>query len=90
MCLATPCKVVEFIDEDIAKVQVGDSDTYIQCAVMLLPERPGLGDYVLVHAGFAINIVEEDEARKTIDLLQEMTELTGVKPVGNTAFDLSE
>lgn len=89
MCLATPCKVVEYVDDDVVKVQVGDSDTFIQCAVMLLPEKPGLGQYVLVHAGFAINIVEEEEARKTIDLLEEMTELTGVRPVGNTAFDLS-
>ncbi|MCK9239153.1 HypC/HybG/HupF family hydrogenase formation chaperone [Desulfocurvus sp.] len=90
MCLATPCKVVEYIDEDIARVQVGDSETFIKCACMLLPEKPELGQYVLVHAGFAINVVEEEEARKTLDLLREMSELTGVKPVGNTAFDLSE
>lgn len=90
MCLATPCKIVEFEDDDVARVQVGDSETFIKCAVMLLPEKPAIGDYVLVHAGFAINVVEEEEAKKTIALLEEMTELTGVKPVGNTAFDLSE
>jgi hydrogenase expression/formation protein HypC len=90
MCLATPCKVVEYIDEDIARVQVGDSETFIKCACMLLPEKPVIGQYVLVHAGFAINVVEEDEARKTLDLLREMSDLAGVTPVGNTAFDLSE
>lgn len=88
MCLATPCKVVEYIDEDIARVQVGDSDTFIKCACMLLPEKPEVGQFVLVHAGFAINIVEEEEARKTLKLLKEMSDLAGAVPVGNTAFDL--
>ncbi len=90
MCLATPCKIVEFLDEDIARVQVGDSETFIKCAVMLLPEPPAVGDYVLVHAGYAINTVEEEEARKTLALLQEMSDLAGAVPVGNTAFDLSD
>lgn len=90
MCLATPCKIVEYIDEDIAKVQVGDSETYIKCAIMLLPEPPEIGEYVLVHAGYAINTVEREEARKTLALLQEMSDLAGSVPVGNTAFDLSE
>lgn len=90
MCLATPCKIVEYIDEDIARVQVGDSDTFIKAAMMLLPEKPTVGEYVLVHAGFAINTVEEEEAHKTIKLLQEMADLAGSVPVGNTAFDLSE
>ncbi len=89
MCLAIPCKISEFIDDDVARVQVGDSETFVKCAVMLLPEKPEVGDYVLVHAGFAINIVEPEEALKTLRLLEEMAELTGEKPVGNTAFDLS-
>lgn len=90
MCLATPCKIVEYLDEDIARVQVGDSETFIKCACMLLPVKPAVGEYVLVHAGFAINTVEEEEARKTLALLKEMSDLAGTVPVGNTAFDLSE
>lgn len=90
MCLATPCKVVAFEDDDVARVQVGDSDTFIKCAIMLLPEPPKEGDYLLVHAGFAIQILEEEEALKTLKLLDDMSELAGERPVGNTAFDLSE
>jgi hydrogenase expression/formation protein HypC len=88
MCLAIPCKITEVKDE-IATVQVGDSDTFIQCSLMLLPEEPALGHYVLVHAGFAINTIEEEEAHKTLQLLKDMTALAGEAPLSNTAFDLS-
>ncbi|SKA70977.1 HypC/HybG/HupF family hydrogenase formation chaperone [Desulfobaculum bizertense] len=88
MCLATPCKVTELLDDDLANVQVGDSQTFVKCSLLLLKDKPAIGDYVLVHAGFAISTVEQEEARKTLDLLNEMSELAGVRPVGNTAFDL--
>jgi hydrogenase expression/formation protein HypC len=81
--------VAEVLDEDIVTVKVGDSETYVRCSVMLLPEPPKTGDFLLVHAGFAINTIEPEEARKTLDLLREMTELAGQAPLSNTAFDLS-
>ena len=88
MCLAIPCKVTELLDNDMAALQVGDSETFINACLMLLPETPAVGDYVLVHAGFAINMVEREEARKTIDLIREMAIATGEQPLFNTAFDL--
>lgn len=88
MCLAIPCKITSVDDNDIALVRVGDSETFIQCSLMLLPETPGLGDFVLVHAGFAINTVEPEEAEKTISLIKEMAALAGENPLLNTAFDL--
>ncbi|GAB6176529.1 HypC/HybG/HupF family hydrogenase formation chaperone [Desulfobaculum senezii] len=88
MCLATPCKVTELLEEELAMVQVGDSQTFVKCSLMLMQDKPAIGEYVLVHAGFAISKVEEEEARKTIDLINEMSELAGDRPLGNTAFDL--
>jgi hydrogenase expression/formation protein HypC len=42
-----------------------------QCSLALLPDA-GVGDYVLVHAGFAISVIDETEARETFDLLREI------------------
>ena len=88
MCLAIPCKITEIDENEVATVQVGDSETFIQCSLMLLPEPAGAGDFVLVHAGFAINTVEAEEAAKTIALIKEMAELAGEQPLLNTAFDM--
>jgi len=88
MCLAIPCKVVEIKEYELASVQVGESETFIDCSLMLLETPPQVGEYVLVHAGFAINVLEQAEAEKTLDLIREMAELTGELPLGTTAFDL--
>ncbi|MCE5244237.1 MAG: HypC/HybG/HupF family hydrogenase formation chaperone [Desulfobacteraceae bacterium] len=42
---------------------------------MLLPEMPGLGDYVIVHAGFALHKVDPEEAQESIRMLREMASL---------------
>lgn len=88
MCLAIPCKIVKIKEDELASVQVGESETFIDCSLMLLDGTPRVGDYVLVHAGFAINLLEPEEAEKTLNLIREMAELTGEIPLGTTAFDL--
>lgn len=70
MCLAVPAKIVE-LDKVMAKVEVGGLTR--EASMMLLPEAT-IGDYVLVHAGFAISLVDEDEALKTIRLFDDMTD----------------
>ena len=74
MCLAIPGKILEASDlgsSRIAKVQFGGVTR--QVYLDLLPEAQP-GDYVLVHVGFAISRIEEDEARRTYDLLRQMEE----------------
>ena len=88
MCLAIPCRITEILDDDMCNAQVGESETFITCSLMLLGETPAVDDYVLVHAGFAINVVEREEALRTIELFKEMAKLTGQAPVLNTAHDL--
>ena len=72
MCLAIPGKIVEFHNSDgvrMSKVDFGGVAR--EACLEYLPEA-GLGDFVLVHAGFAISKVEPEEAARTLKLLAEM------------------
>jgi len=68
MCLAVPSKVVERNDK-MATVDV--SGIRRQVSLLLLPEEIVLGDYVLVHAGFAIQKVDREAAKETLRLIEE-------------------
>ena len=68
MCLAVPAKILS-IQDALAKVEL--SGVTKDVSLMLLPEAK-VGDYVLVHAGFAMQIVDEKEAEETYALLDEM------------------
>jgi len=69
MCLAYPGKVVE-LRGDFAKVDFGEGTIKEGINVSLV--QAGIGDYVLVHAGYAIQRVEEDEARLTLKYWREI------------------
>ena len=68
MCLAVPAKVVEIKDQ-LAAVEL--NGVRRAASLMLLPEAK-LGDYVLVHAGFAMQIVDHEEAERIEALRAEM------------------
>ncbi len=77
MCLAVPGKVVSIYEEDPPEVRRGKVDfAGVQKEVCLAytPEAK-LGDYVLVHVGFALNVVDEEEAGKIFEALKQMDEL---------------
>uniref|UniRef100_A0A7C4EM49 HypC/HybG/HupF family hydrogenase formation chaperone n=1 Tax=Thermodesulfovibrio aggregans TaxID=86166 RepID=A0A7C4EM49_9BACT len=69
MCLAVPSKIIE-IDGYNATVDVMGLRKKI--SLMLLPDEPKIGDYVLVHAGFAINKIESSEAEQALKLYEEI------------------
>ncbi len=69
MCLAVPSKVVE-INNLIATIDVMGARREI--SLMIMPEDVNLGDYVLVHAGFAIQKVDETAAEDAIGLINEV------------------
>ncbi len=72
MCLAVPAKILEITDDQLATVDFGGVQRVI--SLQLLPEaRPG--DYVLIHTGFAISIVDPEEAAITLQMLAEMEKL---------------
>ena len=68
MCLAFPAKVIE-IKDCLAKVEL--SGVTRDVSLMLLPEAK-LGDYVLVHAGFAMQVVQKKEVDEMLALFDEM------------------
>jgi len=77
MCLGVPGKIVEIIEESplgmtMAKVSFGGITKEICLAYV--PEA-GVGDYVIVHAGFALNVIDEQEAMEVFEMLKEMEEL---------------
>ena len=73
MCLAIPGRIVEFVDEEnaIAKVEVGGVRRNINLG-LLDRDKVALGDYVLVHVGFAMSRIDEQEAAETLRLLREI------------------
>jgi hydrogenase expression/formation protein HypC len=72
MCLAIPAEVVH-VEDEMATVKVGDALRKV--SLMLLPEGAALGDYVIVHAGFALHKVDPEEAKESLRLLREMAAL---------------
>ena len=73
MCLAIPGKIVEIVDAEnsIAKVEVGGVRRNVNIG-MLDRETTQIGDYVLIHVGFAMSKVDEREAEETLRLLNEL------------------
>ncbi len=69
MCLAIPGEIIQ-IEEGVATVRIGEA--LRKASLMLLPEEPDLGDYVIVHAGFALNVVDPIEAQESLRLLREL------------------
>jgi len=71
MCLAVPVQVIS-IDGNEAEVEIGGVKRRI--SIMLTPEAK-VGDYVLLHTGYAINVIDETEAQETLKILGEMVRL---------------
>ena len=71
MCLAIPALITS-IEGTTAQAEIGGVERAISLA--LTPEAR-VGDYVLVHTGFAIGVIDEEEARETLQLLEELAEL---------------
>lgn len=72
MCLAVPGKVVKRDDDLQATVDMMGIERPV--SLRLVPTAQ-VGDYILVHAGFGIQIVDEQEAQETLELVNAMTEL---------------
>jgi hydrogenase expression/formation protein HypC len=73
MCLAIPAEVIEIQDE-MATVRVGEAIR--KTSLMLLPDGAEIGDYVIVHAGFALHKVDPHEAQESLRLLRELAAMT--------------
>lgn len=70
MCLAVPARIIE-IEDRMAVVEIGGLKK--RASLILLPGA-SLGDYVLLHAGFAISLVDESEATGTLELFAQLSD----------------
>ena len=70
MCLAVPGKVIHKVGDD---AEVDMQGNCLQVSTVLAPEAE-VGSWVLVHAGFAVQTLSEEEAKETFELLKELEE----------------
>lgn len=73
MCLAIPAQVVELLDNDSAVVELGGVRKEISLALV---DGVSVGDYVIVHVGYALSRLDPDEAAITLALFAEINEGT--------------
>ena len=69
MCLALPARVIEKLENDQAIVELGGVKKEISLALL---DTVDVGDYVIVHVGFALNKLDQEEAAKTLALFAEI------------------
>jgi len=69
MCLAIPSEIIEIKDK-MATIDLGGVRREV--SLLLLPEEASVGDYVLVHAGFAIHKIDKEAAEETLKLFEEI------------------
>jgi hydrogenase expression/formation protein HypC len=73
VCLGIPAQIVEEIDREGGIVKAEISGVRRNVSIALCPEATA-GDWVLVHVGFALSKIDEQEARRTLELLEQMGE----------------
>ena len=75
MCLGVPAKIVDLYEKDglqMARVDFGGVTR--EACLAYVPEAK-VGEYCLVHVGFALNLISEEEARETMELLKEIADV---------------
>ena len=73
MCLAVPALVTELLPDSMAKISLDGVSMTISVALV---KNVAVGDYVIVHVGYALSKVDPDEARRTLDLLDEARDMS--------------
>lgn len=86
MCLAIPGKIVEIVDAEnqIAKVDVGGVRRNVNIGML---DDTKVGDYVLIHVGFAMSKIDEHEAEETLRVLNEIGEYQAELEQFSTSFE---
>jgi hydrogenase expression/formation protein HypC len=71
MCLGVPAQIVEPVDPEtrLARAEIGGVRRVVSTALV---DAPAVGDWVLVHVGFALARIDEEEARETLALLEQL------------------
>ncbi|SHN61725.1 HypC/HybG/HupF family hydrogenase formation chaperone [Desulfovibrio litoralis] len=72
MCLAVPLQVALIESESVVRCRVGEGDNFLSVSTQLLPDQPVVGDYLIIHAGFAMRKLDPQDAEETLKLMREM------------------
>ncbi|MGE0469016.1 MAG: HypC/HybG/HupF family hydrogenase formation chaperone [Nitrospira sp.] len=78
MCLAVPGQVLNIKDDQLRTATVSFGGVTKSVSLALVPEA-GVGDYVIVHVGFAISKLDEDAARRTLETYADMAALESLE-----------
>jgi len=70
MCLAIPAEVTRLLPDDVAVVSIDGVSKEISVALI---EDLAVGDYVIIHVGYALTKIDPEEARRTLELLRELS-----------------
>jgi hydrogenase expression/formation protein HypC len=73
MCLAVPMKLIEITGEGTGKVDSGGIKTAVSLA---MAPHAKIGDYLIIHAGFAIEVLDNQEAQTRLELFKELAQAT--------------
>ncbi len=71
MCLAVPMQIVKILDNGRGIVRQDDLEAEVDLSLV---EKPGEGDYVIIHAGYAIEMLDLEEAQQRLELFQALEE----------------
>ncbi|MBO4365427.1 MAG: HypC/HybG/HupF family hydrogenase formation chaperone [Eggerthellaceae bacterium] len=78
MCLAIPAQIMELKDDNMAEVSI--LGVTREASIDLTPQAQ-VGDYVLIHAGFAIEVVDQQYAQETLELVRQLPELIDLEGI---------
>lgn len=70
MCLAVPAEVTKLLPDEMAVVSIDGVSKEISVALI---ENLAVGDYVIIHVGYALTKIDPEEAKRTLDLLRELS-----------------
>ncbi|UCG01450.1 MAG: HypC/HybG/HupF family hydrogenase formation chaperone [Candidatus Heimdallarchaeota archaeon] len=74
MCLAIPAQVKKFISDDVIIADFGKGVTR-EVSIALMPEEIKIGDWILIHTGYAVSKMEPEEAKETLAMWEEIWKL---------------
>ncbi len=73
MCLAVPAEILS-IENKVATCKVGEGTTTVEASLLIMDEDVAIGDYVIIHAGFAIRKLDPLEAEQTLQILRDLVQ----------------
>jgi len=85
MCLGVPGKIVEIYEANglsMGKIDFGGVTR--EACLSYVPEAT-IGDYTIIHVGFALHLISEQEAQETLDLLRQIAETSGEDPLAEVS-----